>query len=92
MVGLTKLVAWWQSLPLPWRPWRIVGQVAAGDEVPEYLPYRGVVLVGVPEYPTWAVFDCPCGNGASTYGESGPSPTPVLEDRVAKTPVDLPKH
>ena len=63
MAGMKSLIAWWQSLPLPWRPWRIVGQVGAGDEVPELLPQRGVVLVGAPESPTWAVFDCPCRTG-----------------------------
>ena len=35
------LIVWWQSLALPWRRWRIVGQVEAGDEVSECLPYRG---------------------------------------------------
>ena len=48
MAGMKKLIAWWQSLPLPWRAWRIVGQVGAGDEVPDRLPDRGVVLVGMP--------------------------------------------
>ena len=57
---MKRLVAWWQSLPFPWRKWRIVGQVAAGDEVPERLPFRGVVLVGAPASAAWAVFDCPC--------------------------------
>ena len=38
MAGLKGLIARWQSLPLPWRPWRIVAQVAAGDEVAEHLP------------------------------------------------------
>ena len=63
MAGMKKLVAWWQSLPIPWRVWRIVGQVVAGDEVPDRLPDRGVVLVGRPGRSTWAVFDCPCRAG-----------------------------
>ena len=63
MAGMKKLSAWWQSLPIPWRAWRIVGQVGAGDEVPDRLPDRGVVLVGPPECSTWAVFDCPCRTG-----------------------------
>ena len=63
MAGMKKLTAWWQSLPLPWRAWRIVGQVDAGDEVPDRLPDRGVVLVGMPEDATWAVLDCPCRTG-----------------------------
>ena len=63
MAGMKRLIAWWQSLPLPWRPWRIVGQVGAGDEVAERLPHRGVVLVGTRESATWAVFDCPCRTG-----------------------------
>ena len=88
MAGMKRLIAWWQSLPLPWRPWRIVGQIGAGDEVAERLPHRGVVLVGTRESATWAVFDCPCRTGTSTYGESGQSPTPILEDRVSNTAVD----
>ena len=46
MAKLTQIRAWFKSLPSPWRTWRIVGYVAAGDEIPEELPYRGVVLVG----------------------------------------------
>ena len=60
---MKRLIAWWRALPLPWRPWRIVERVGAADEVPERLPQRGVVLVGAPESPAWAVFDCPCGTG-----------------------------
>lgn len=60
---MKKLVAWWRSLPLPWRSWRIVGRVGAADEVPGRLPQRGVVLVGEERCPAWAVFDCPCGTG-----------------------------
>ena len=56
-------IAWWKRLPLPWRKWRLVGQVQAGDEVPERLPRRGVILVGSPERPAWVAFDCPCGHG-----------------------------
>lgn len=60
---MKRLVAWWRSLPLPWRSWRIVERVGAADEVPERLPQRGVVLVGAPASRAWAVFDCPCGTG-----------------------------
>ena len=63
MAGIKKLMAWWQSLVLPWRTWRIVGQVGAGDEVPDQLPDRGVVLVGESGRATWAAFDCPCRTG-----------------------------
>ena len=63
MAGLDKLIAWWRSLPLPWRPWRVIGQVAMGDEVPSRLPYKGVVLVGKPGSETWAALDCPCQRG-----------------------------
>ena len=63
MAGMKKLIAWWQSLPIPWRAWRIVGQISSGDEVPDQLPDKGVVLVGGPERLTWAVFDCPCRTG-----------------------------
>lgn len=60
MAGLKAMFVWWQSLPLPWRSWRVVGRVAAGDDVADRLPYRGVVLVGARNRETWAVFDCPC--------------------------------
>ena len=63
MAAMKRVITWCQSLPLPWRAWRIVEQVSAGDEVPERLPYRGVVLVGAPESAKWAVFDCPCRTG-----------------------------
>ena len=63
MAWLTWLIAWWRSLPLPWRAWCIVGHVGAGDDVPEQLPQRGVVLVGPPHTATWVVFDCPCRTG-----------------------------
>jgi hypothetical protein len=57
------VIPWWQWLPLPWRKWHRVARVNAGDEVPDRLPRRGVVLVGPAEHPTWAAFDCPCGRG-----------------------------
>ena len=63
MGGVKRLIAWWRSLPLPWRVWRVVGQVGAGDEVPDLLPYGGVVLVGPRRNSTWATFDCPCRTG-----------------------------
>ena len=63
MAKLTKIRARWLSLSLPWRRWRVVGYVEAGDEVPPNLPYRGVVLVGTPQRPTWAALDCPCRTG-----------------------------
>ena len=60
---LNKLATWYGALRLPWRRWRIVGCVDAGDEVPDELPYRGVVLVGTAQQPAWAALDCPCGTG-----------------------------
>lgn len=62
MAGVNP-VRWWRSLPLPWRKWRVVSHVLAGDEVPHRIPRRGVVLVGPPSHPTWAAFDCPCEQG-----------------------------
>jgi hypothetical protein len=56
-------IAWWQWVPLPGRKWRVVAHVAAGDEVPDRLPQRGVVLVGPHTKPTWIAFDCPCQRG-----------------------------
>ena len=63
MAKLTRLSMWWQSLPLLWRRWRVVGCVGAGDEIPDDLPHRGVMLVGTASRPTWAALDCPCRNG-----------------------------
>ena len=63
MAGMRRLIVWWQSLPLPWRVWRVVGQAGAGDGVPDRLPDKGVVLVGAPGSATWAAFDCPCRTG-----------------------------
>ena len=63
MAKLTEIRRWYESLPLPWRPWRVVDCVAAGDEIPVTLPYRGAVLVGPTRYPTWAALDCPCRTG-----------------------------
>ena len=60
MVAMRRVTDWWQSLPLPWRNWRIVGYVCSADEVPEQLPDKGVVLVGAPETLSWAALDCPC--------------------------------
>ena len=63
MVALNKLAAWYMTLRLPWRRWRIVGCVDSAADVPEKLPHRGVMLAGRPQYPAWAAFDCPCGTG-----------------------------
>ena len=63
MVSMKKLRDWWQSLPIPWRAWRIVGEVLSGDAVPDKLPDRGVILVSASGRQTWAVFDCPCRAG-----------------------------
>ena len=46
MAGINRLIAWWESLAFPWRAWRVIGQVGAGDEVPDRLPAKGVFLVG----------------------------------------------
>ena len=63
MVGMRRIIGWWQSLPFPWGLWRVVGQVSAVDSVPDRLPKKGVVLIGAPGHTTWAAFDCPCGRG-----------------------------
>lgn len=49
---------WW-----PWRAWRVIGHVDAADDVPQYLPRTGVVVVGPPNSPKWLAFDCPCRRG-----------------------------
>ena len=46
MAGINRLIAWWVSLAFPWRAWRVIGQVAAGDEVPARLPAKGCSLWG----------------------------------------------
>lgn len=53
-------ISWWQRLYLPWRKWRIVLKVASGSDIPENLPYKGVILVKSSQYLTWLAFDCPC--------------------------------
>ena len=40
-----------------------MGQVSSGDEVPDKLPDKGVLIVGAPGNATWAAFDCPCRTG-----------------------------
>jgi uncharacterized protein DUF6527 len=63
MAKLNRLVDWWSQVLLPWRRWRVVLSVPAGDEVPESLPHHGAVLVETSGSPTWLAFDCPCGSG-----------------------------
>ena len=63
MAGMNKLLSWWRSLALPWRPWCIAGYVGAADEIPDQLPAKGVILVGPEHNPTWAALDCPCRRG-----------------------------
>lgn len=60
MVGLGR-IRWWQWIPRP--TWRVVGRVGDGDEIPDRLPKRGVVIAGTPAQPKWVAFDCPCGRG-----------------------------
>ena len=63
MAPVRRAIAWWRSLPLPWRRWRVIARVGAGDEIPDRLPHNGAVLVGPPGCATWVVFDCPCRRG-----------------------------
>ena len=44
----------------PRRRWVIFAVVEEADEIPEFLPKKGIVLVGVKTAPKWIVFDCPC--------------------------------
>ena len=62
-MAILNTIRWWEWLPLPFRRWRVVGRVEAGDEVPDRLPSKGVVLVGSTARPTWVAFDCPCRTG-----------------------------
>ena len=57
---MTWLTSWWNSLHVPWRAWRVVACVAAADEVPRCLPYKGAILIGPVDGPTWVALDCPC--------------------------------
>lgn len=52
---------WWSRLTSP--AWRIVSVVEAADEVPDRLPFGGVVLVRSADRSKWLAFDCPCGGG-----------------------------
>ncbi len=61
MAGVSP-IRWSDWLPFPWRKWRVVGEVAAGDEIPQRLPPKGAILVGG-SHPTWLAFDCPCNRG-----------------------------
>jgi hypothetical protein len=54
------VISWWQFVRLPWRRYRIVGQVDAADEIPDKLPHKGAVLVGPASRYKWIAFDCPC--------------------------------
>ena len=63
MAGMKKLRSWWRSLALQWRPWRIAGYVGVADEIPDQLPAKGVIVVGVEGNSTWAALDCPCNTG-----------------------------
>lgn len=54
-------IVWWEWLPF--RRWRVVGQVESADEMPDRLPRNGAMLVGSPDRIKWLVFDCPCGTG-----------------------------
>jgi hypothetical protein len=56
-------ICWWHWIPWPWKRWRIVATVTAGDEIPDRLPGKAAVLVSAGTSPTWVAFDCPCGRG-----------------------------
>src|SRR6266542_3670497 len=60
---MDRLASWWQSLPLPWRRWKVVDEVASGGDVPAKLPRRGAAIVIASGEPTWLAFDCPCRRG-----------------------------
>ena len=59
MAGLTSR-SLWRLTPVPWRKWRHIQVVNAADAIPERLPRKGVVAVGIVNCPTWLAFDCPC--------------------------------
>ena len=88
MAGLKGLVAWWQRLSLPWRSWRMVGQVCSGDEVPDQLPNRGVVLVGPTERRELVGVRLPLSVAPQIDGEPGQFKGSVLEDRQPEVPIN----
>ena len=63
MGRVKQLHTWWERVTLPWREWRIVMSVRAGDEIPGNIPKYGAVVVALDGMPTWIAFDCPCGRG-----------------------------
>lgn len=62
MAGVAR-IRWWQWIPWPWRGWRVIATVDAGDEIPASLPYKSAILVSLGGTPTWIAFDCPCRRG-----------------------------
>lgn len=68
---------------LPFRRWRIVGNVADADDVPDKIPRRGVVVVGSFSRPKWIIFDCACGDGHRIMlnADANRRPTWMLKDR-----------
>jgi hypothetical protein len=64
---------------LPFRPWRVIAQVEAADEIPERLPLKGAVIVGTPRQPKWLAFDCACFQGHRIMVSLEPSHEPHWE-------------
>ncbi len=45
------------------RPMGVIAIVESADEIPDFLPDRGAVLVLSGGRKKWLAFDCPCGSG-----------------------------
>ena len=82
MASLKRFI--WRWLPHRAPKWRVVSRVAAGDEIPDLIPERGVVLVGTRAKPTWAAFDCPCQRGHRIMINLDPSRHPAWRIEAGK--------
>jgi hypothetical protein len=58
-----RLTDLWRRLRVTRPRIKHVSFVESPSDVPDDLPRQGLVVVGMPEYPKWAVFECPCGRG-----------------------------
>lgn len=57
------VIDWWRRHHLSAPRIRGTIVVPARSMVPEPIPRRSLVVVGVPTNPKWLLFQCPCGNG-----------------------------
>lgn len=64
MVSLgARLIDLWRRLRLTRPRISAISYVESPTDVPDALPRHTLVIVGVPDYPKWAIVECPCGRG-----------------------------